>query len=68
MARQRRSILGKNKVLSVSLPPEQHEFLKNHPKFNFSMFVQFAFDDYIKLHEEVDRLKEEYSKEEKEVL
>lgn len=56
MARKQRSILGKNKGVSISLPPEQVEFLDSNPKFNFSMFVQFAFEDYIKMHKEVERL------------
>jgi len=36
-----------NKNVSISLPLSQHRFIKTHPLFNLSKFVQSELDEFI---------------------
>ena len=53
----RKRIENKNIVVSVSLPINLASYIKTHPKFNFSKFVQIHFQDYVEKALEVEQLK-----------
>lgn len=49
----RKKISNKNRVMSVSLPKYQIDFIKRRPNFNLSKFVQVLLDDYIHMYESI---------------
>ena len=55
----RAKVTNKNTIRSVSIQAYQDKFIEEHPKFDFSKFVQIHLDDYMELALEVDNIKEE---------
>ena len=49
----------KNKIISVSVLPNQAIYIKGHKEFNFSQFVQIHLAEYINLAEEVEEIERE---------
>lgn len=58
----------RNKTFSISITPEQVEYIEEHPGFKFSQFVQLALNDYLNSAYEVERLEKIYNQKCKEVI
>ena len=55
----RKKIQNKNKNISISLTNYQYEFVKSHPDFDLSKFVQLSLISFIELYDELRELKKE---------
>lgn len=55
----RKKILNKKQTVSISITPQQKQFILNHPKFDLSKFVQIHLEDHIQLTYEVERIERE---------
>ncbi len=49
---------NKNKIISISLTPQQYDFVIQNKKFNVSKFVQIHLNEHINLHYELLDIKE----------
>ncbi len=56
----RKKVLNKNTVRSVSVQSHQADFIDQHPKFDFSKFVQIHLEEYLNLALEVEDIENEY--------